>query len=99
MGTDAPTGTGTDTGLGTGIDIDAVMGALNLEQKVSLLAGHDAWQTVELPGVPVLRCSDGPAGVRGTSWQGPASASFPCGTALGATFDPALVEEIGRALG
>ncbi len=82
-----------------GIDIGAVMAALTLEQKVALLAGHDSWHTVELPGVPPMRCSDGPAGVRGTSWQGPASASFPCGTALGATFDPALVEEVGRALG
>jgi beta-glucosidase len=86
-------------GMDAGIDVDAVMGELTLEQKVMLLAGHDAWHTVELPGVPALRCSDGPAGVRGTSWQGPASASFPCGTALGATFDPALVEEVGRALG
>ena len=43
--------------------------------------------------------SDGPAGVRGTSWTGAASASFPCGTALGATWDPALVEQVGRALG
>jgi beta-glucosidase len=36
--------------------------------------------------------------VRGTSWTGPHSASFPCGTALGATFDPAIVEEVGQAL-
>lgn len=81
------------------IDPEAVLATLTLEQKVSLLAGADTWHTVELPGVPPLRCSDGPAGVRGTSWRGPASASFPCGTALGATFDPALVEEVGSALG
>ena len=37
--------------------------------------------------------------VRGTTWTGPASASFPCGTALGATWDPELVEQVGRALG
>lgn len=80
-------------------DIDALLASLTLEQKVSLLAGADNWHTVALPGVPPLRCSDGPAGVRGTSWNGPASASFPCGTALGATFDPALVEEVGAALG
>ena len=43
--------------------------------------------------------SDGPAGVRGTSWSGPPSASFPCGAALGATWDPDLVAEVGRALG
>jgi beta-glucosidase len=81
------------------IDVDAVHAALTLEQKVSLLAGRDAWHTNELPGVPSMRCSDGPAGVRGSDWRGPASASFPCGTALGASFDPSLVEEVGEALG
>lgn len=81
------------------IDIDSVMASLTLEQKVSLLAGHDNWHTLALPGVPAMRMSDGPAGVRGTSWTGAASASFPCGTALGATFDPDLVEEVGAALG
>ncbi len=72
--------------------------SLTLEQKVALLAGHDNWHTESVPGVPVMRCSDGPAGVRGTSWTGPASASFPCGTALGATFDPALVHQVAEAL-
>lgn len=81
------------------IDPDALTAALTIEQKVMLLAGADTWHTAVLPGVPVLRCSDGPAGVRGTSFNGPPSASFPCGTALGSTFDPDLVEEIGRALG
>jgi beta-glucosidase len=81
------------------IDPAALLATLTLEQKVALLAGADAWHTTGVPGVPVLRCSDGPAGVRGTSWVGPHSASFPCGTALGATFDPELVEEVGAALG
>ena len=81
------------------VDLDELLASLSLEQKVALLAGADTWHTVAVPGVPVLRCSDGPAGVRGTSWTGPASASFPCGSALGATFDPELVEEVGRALG
>ena len=73
---------------------------LTLEQKVALLAGVDSWHTAgfESPPVPSIRMSDGPAGVRGTSRHGPASASFPCGAALGATFDPALVAEVGRAL-
>jgi len=72
--------------------------ALTLQQKVALLAGYDNWHTEQLPGVPAMRCSDGPAGVRGTSWTGPASASFPCGTALGATFDLELVHAVGEAL-
>jgi beta-glucosidase len=81
------------------LDVNTVLAALTLEQKVSLLAGRDSWHTNELPGVPSMRCSDGPAGVRGSDWRGPASASFPCGTALGASFDPGLVEEVGQALG
>src|SRR5829696_416325 len=81
------------------IDPEAVLATLTLQQKVSLLAGDDNWHTQELPGVGRMRVSDGPAGVRGTRWNGPPSASFPCGTALGATFDPELVELVGIALG
>lgn len=74
---------------------------LTLEQKVALLSGADMWHTVAFPdaGISAIRTSDGPAGVRGTSWTGPESASFPCGTALGATFDPELVRRVGDALG
>ncbi len=74
---------------------------LSLDQKIALLAGADTWHTPGFadPPVPALRMSDGPAGVRGPSWSGPPSASFPCGSALGATWDPALVYEVGRALG
>jgi beta-glucosidase len=81
--------------------VAALLGALSLDQKVALLAGVDTWHTAsfEAPPVPSIRVSDGPAGVRGTSFTGPASASFPCGSALGATWDPALVAELGRAIG
>jgi beta-glucosidase len=71
----------------------------DLDERLSLLAGADTWHTVGAAGVPMMRVSDGPAGVRGTSWTGPPSASFPCGSALAATFDPDVVREIGRALG
>ncbi|MGI9053989.1 MAG: beta-glucosidase H [Ilumatobacteraceae bacterium] len=74
---------------------------LSVEQKVALLSGADVWHTAsfEDPPVPAIRMSDGPAGVRGTSWTGAASASFPCGAALGATWDPDLVRRVGHALG
>ena len=81
------------------IDVEALLASLTLEDKVSLLAGDDNWHTPAVPGVPPMRCSDGPAGVRGTSFNGPPSASFPCSTSLGASFDPALVREVGEALG
>ena len=84
----------------TGVDQE-LLTQLSVDQKVALLAGADTWHTASFddPPVPAIRMSDGPAGVRGTSWSGPASASFPCGAALGATWDPALVEEVGLALG
>jgi beta-glucosidase len=74
---------------------------LTVDEQVALLAGADMWHTVaiERAGVPALRMSDGPNGVRGTRFTGPASACFPCGVSLAASFDPALVEEVGRALG
>ncbi len=70
-----------------------------LAERVALLAGADTWHTPASGGVPAIRMSDGPAGVRGTSWSGPRSASMPCGSALGATFDPDVVRAVGEALG
>ena len=77
------------------------MGGLSIDQKVDLLAGVDMWHTAGFvdPPVPAIRVSDGPAGARGTSWDGVRSASFPCGSALGATWDPDLIRDVGRALG
>jgi beta-glucosidase len=74
---------------------------LSVDQKVDLLAGVDMWHTAAFaePPVPAIRMSDGPAGARGTTWDGVRSASFPCGSALGATWDPDLLGEVGRALG
>src|SRR3954451_24400160 len=80
------------------IDVEGVLAALSLDAKVSLLAGADQWHTPAVDGLPPIRMSDGPAGVRGTAWN-VRSASFPCATALGASFDPALVREVGEALG
>jgi len=74
---------------------------LSIAQQVALLGGADVWHTTGFddPPVPPIRVSDGPAGVRGTSFAGARSASFPCATALGATWDPRLIEQVGRALG
>ena len=70
-----------------------------LERWVPALAGSDIWHSTAVDDLVSFRMSDGPAGVRGTDWAGPASASFPCGASLGATFDPDLVRQIGEALG
>ncbi len=81
--------------------VEKLIAELTLEEKVSLLAGEDWWHVnaIERLGIPTLKVSDGPAGVRGAHLSGgPASASFPCGTALGATWDVELLREVGVAL-
>ncbi len=51
-------------------------------------------------GVPSLRFSDGPNGVRGTKFfNGAPAACFPCGTSLGSTFNLPLLKEAGEKMG
>lgn len=65
--------------------------------------GSDLWHTKSLPAhsIPALRLSDGPNGVRGSKlFDGKIRAAcFPCGTALGSTFNTHLLEETGRKMG
>ncbi|ETS74686.1 hypothetical protein PFICI_13170 [Pestalotiopsis fici W106-1] len=50
-------------------------------------------------GIPSIRRSDGPNGIRGTRFFGSvSSACLPCGMAIGATFDQELAREIGHLL-
>ena len=81
--------------------IDELLSELTVDEKASMVAGVDMWYTaaVERLGIPALKMTDGPIGARGERWTGGRSAAFPCGTALGATWDPPLVEEVGRRIG
>jgi len=75
---------------------------LSLEDKVGLLTGADNWRTCPLPaiGLRPMVMSDGPAGVRGqTMDERNPSASLPCPSALGATWDPGLVRKVAFSLG
>ncbi|KAK6951213.1 hypothetical protein Daesc_007744 [Daldinia eschscholtzii] len=84
------------------INVDQVIKKLSMSDKVDLLAGIDFWHTKGLPehGIPSLRLTDGPNGVRGTKFfNGIKAACFPCGTGLGATFNLELLEEAGRKMG
>ncbi|PBP21981.1 glycosyl hydrolase family 3 N terminal domain-containing protein [Diplocarpon rosae] len=84
------------------LDVEDILSKLNLVEKVSLLAGADWWHTVPIPkhGVPAIRVSDGPNGVRGTQFFNSIKAAcFPCGTALGATWDVELLHEAGVLMG
>jgi beta-glucosidase len=83
--------------------IDALLGELTLDEKAALTAGADFWGTVAIPrvGIPKVRLTDGPHGARGSTMgaSGPTSAAVPCGTALGATWSPEVVEAVGALVG
>jgi beta-glucosidase len=82
--------------------IESLCKELTVEEKVALLAGADLWRTPGAArlGIPTLKMTDGPSGARGGTFGGEVtSASFPCGSALAATWNVALVEAVGEALG
>jgi beta-glucosidase len=82
-------------------DLEARVARLSLEQKVRLLTGADFWALYPEPAVGLRRVvlSDGPAGVRGQTWdERDTSANVPSPTALAATWDCERVEAIGRLL-
>jgi len=66
--------------------LEQLLNDLTLEEKASLTSGSDNWHStaVERLGIPALKLSDGPNGVRGETrdTHPVTSASFPVGTAL-----------------
>jgi hypothetical protein len=81
-------------------EIELLLGAMTLDEKTSLTAGANMWYLppVERLGIPALKVSDGPSGVRGDSLIGRRSLSVPCGTAVGSTWNPDLVRRLGDVL-
>ena len=86
-----------------------IIAKLNLEQKCALLSGAGTFTTrgYQKAGVPVITLSDGPNGVRkqagaadhlGLNPSVPATC-FPTAATVACSWDPALGEEIGRAMG
>ncbi len=74
-----------------------------MDEKASLTAGQDLWTIpgVARLGIPALGVTDGPNGARGTTLPGPEAeptTCVPCGSALGATWDRAVVAEVGTLL-
>jgi beta-glucosidase len=82
-------------------DLRSRVARLSLEQKVRLLTGADFWALYPEPDAGLRRMvlSDGPAGVRGETWdERDTSANVPSPTALAATWDCERVQAIGRLL-
>ncbi|BCR84884.1 beta-glucosidase H [Aspergillus chevalieri] len=83
------------------LDVEQTISELTLGEKIALTAGVDFWHTaaVHRLNIPSLRLSDGPNGVRGTRFfNGIPAACFPCATALGASWDTKLLNDVGRLM-
>jgi beta-glucosidase len=82
---------------------------LSLEQKAALLSGRDFWSTqpLDAAGVPSIVLTDGPHGVRRQAGQfdhlglrdAMPATCFPAAVAVGSSWDPAVAERVGAAVG
>lgn len=84
------------------IDLQALLGQMTLEEKITLLAAKNIWETpaIERLQIPSLKVSDGPNGARGGEFfDGTTAACFPACVSIAATFNRHLTRRIGKALG
>lgn len=75
---------------------------LSTQEMAMLTAGATMWSTAAIPeaGIPSLAMADGPMGVAGAKIdERDVSLLTPSPLALGASWDPALVQRVGRLVG
>ena len=76
------------------VRVQDLLGRLTLEEKLELLGGTGfATKPIKRLGIPELKMADGPLGVR---WK--PSTAFPAGIALTSSWDPQMVELVGKAI-
>jgi len=91
------------------MDIQQIISAMTLEDKISLCTGGDFWHTKAMPryGIPAIMMSDGPHGLRcqaaeadmiGINESLPATC-FPTAVTAGATWNRELYAQEGEAIG
>ena len=82
--------------------VDDLLEKLTLEEKAALMSGKGAWDVlpVERLEIPSLKVTDGPAGARGAGLLGSGTPALciPCGSALGATWNPQIINKLGKSL-
>ena len=86
-----------DSGASVEDRIESLLSQMTLEDKMAMLAGDKTGfdsKPNERLGIPVLRMTDGPVGVR---WG--KSVAFPVSVCMAATWNPDLIYRLGQALG
>ncbi|MFJ2274532.1 glycoside hydrolase family 3 C-terminal domain-containing protein [Streptomyces sp. NPDC087866] len=82
-------------------ETEPLLDKLDAAMKVRLLTGASTWRTYAEPAVGLrpLTLSDGPAGVRGETWdERETSLVLPSPTALAASWDERLLTDLGALL-
>ena len=74
-----------------------IVSQMTLEEKIAYVGGYQDWyvRAVDRLGLPAVRMADGPQGVRNNTQ----STLYPSGVAAAATWDRALINQMGIALG
>ncbi len=77
--------------------VSSLLGQMTLAEEIHLIGGEDAMFIPAVPrlGLPAVRMSDGPQGLRNVE----PSTAYPAGIALAATWDQSLAEQEGQHLG
>src|ERR1035437_6056304 len=74
--------------------VNDLLQKMTLEEKVDMIGGTGfETKPIERLGIPSLRMTDGPVGVR---WG--TSTAYPSGISMGATWNPALINRIGKEI-
>ncbi len=91
------------------MNVKELISQMTLEEKAGLCSGSDFWHLkgVERLGIPEIMVSDGPHGLRKQDLEADhlginnsiKAVCFPTGAALACSFDTALIQEMGAALG
>lgn len=74
-----------------------IVSQMTLQEKIAYIGGYESWyiRPIERLGLPAVKMVDGPQGVRNNTQ----STLYPSGVAAAATWNKALVREMGVALG
>jgi beta-glucosidase len=77
--------------------VDSILTKMTLEEKVEIIGGINDFYTRPVPrlGIPALKMSDGPMGVHDYGL----TTAYPAGIALAASWDVALAQRFGTAMG
>lgn len=80
----------------------ALVSQMSLDEKIEMISGKvNGFSTYAVPrlGIPSVRMADGPQGVKNVSIKDVQSTFYPCGISVAATWNRAVVYEMGAGIG